>query len=141
MKARFLTLRIRQMWKRRRRRWGLPVDYVMDKVAQKREMEEKKKSKLCFTFTSSAMAGGAEALSKVIFLQFMRIQIEEEKMKVKFRTFYEKIVFMQKRMKDQIEIRSSKVEVLCSAWEQVYASIMRRASARRKDRNVLDFLQ
>jgi len=87
------------------------------------------------------MAGGAEALSKVIFLQFMRIQIEEEKMKVKFRTFYEKIVFMQKRMKDQIEIRSSKVEVLCSAWEQVYASIMRRASARRKDRNVLDFLQ
>lgn len=63
-------------------------------------------------------------------------------MKKQFRTFYEKIVFIQVRMKDQIALRSSKIEVLYSAWDQVYASIMRKASSsRRKDRNVLDFLQ
>lgn len=91
---------------------------------------------------SNSLLPQYESHSKLVFTNFMQVQIEEEKMKICFRSFYEKIVFMQKRMKDQIIIRYSKVEVLYSAWDQVYACILRKAtSTKRKDPAVREFLQ
>lgn len=89
---------------------------------------------------SNAMVSGYQKDAKEIFLDFCNEQIEQEKMKVCFRNFYEKIVFMQKRMKDQLVIRYSKIDILHSAWDVVYAFIMRKASSR-KDQNVMKFLQ
>lgn len=91
LKARFLTLRISQMWKRRRKRWG---QYSADAWTKPPEDEFKKKSRFVFTFMSNGIYFEPIRKSKDCFKQFMEIQIEEEKMKMCFRAYYRKIVFM-----------------------------------------------
>ena len=120
LKAVFLTLKIRQRWRRRRKRWALFT-----------ETEGEKKTRFILTFMSNAVWMEPQKKSKEVFRHFMEEQIEQEKMKMCFRDFYGKIVFMQNKMKDMMIIRHCKVEVLNSAWDQVYTCIMRKASKRK----------
>lgn len=59
LKAVFLTLRIRQMWKRRNKRWNQRAEA---------ENEFKKKSRFIFTCTINALEKGIYAEARKIFL-------------------------------------------------------------------------
>lgn len=70
----------------------------------------------------------------------MKANADRERIRSAGATFYERIVFMQRRMRKQLAIRYSKIDVLESAWDQVLTSIMKKAS-KRKDQQVLKLMQ
>ena len=44
------------------------------------------------------------------------------------RRFYKQITYMQKRMRDQLTTRGSKVEVLVNYWDKTFGKLQLRAS-------------
>jgi hypothetical protein len=129
MMAQFLTLKIKHMLQRRQRRWNM-----------KRDNEFTKKTRFFCTVLGNAFQLSIEKRAKVVLADFLQRHIQREKIKIQGRAFFRKIIFMQARMRRQLEIRYSKVEVLLTAWEHVAAAIMRKAS-KRKDQAVLQLLQ
>ena len=56
---------------------------------------------------------------KPVLLKNMGMDICIDKM----RFFYEKMIFIQKRLRDKLECRSAKVEVMLTYWDKIYGKL------------------
>ena len=106
MKAVYMTLKIKQIWKRRVR-----------KMQSKTLPEAHQKSRYFLTFFGQSMKMSARARAMKHLKMFLKQQIYRERMKIICRNFYERVRFMQKRMKNSLIIRQAKVDVLMFHWE------------------------
>lgn len=120
LKASFMTLIIKNLWKKRGWRYGGKEDTAHE-VGRRRV-----KNILSLLGTVGEKAGIARA--QAVLKPFVEEVCYRERMKELCRVFYTRVVFMQKKIKSQIVIRDAKVEVLVQYWDKVFGQLQKKAS-------------
>lgn len=76
--------------------------------------------------------------AKGVLLAFLKENASHDKTKQKVREFFHRICFMQKKIRDYLVCRVSKVEVLLNYWEKIEFMIMKAAAPNSKKGKQLD---
>ena len=105
------------MLKRRQKRWGSGIDEVPGSVVPNRL---RRRIKHVITVGVHGHVQAYEEKSWTILRLFITEYVYRESMRSYGRDFYQKILFMQRRMKNQLVIRFAKVEVLLNYWDKLF---------------------
>lgn len=109
----FLNFKFSIVWKRRARKWGGGLWEI-----------HQGRIKRTFTLTTQCMRKRQEEKCRMILLPFLKQNADHDKTKSRVRYFFDRITFMQKRMKDKLVCMGSKVDVLMTYWEKLEFQIM-----------------
>ena len=120
VKMLLIGIRLCSMLKRRGRKWGGEHIYAY-------------KMKRFFTFHAMKVGDTLEERAKPFILRFLEENSIIEAMKAKVRELNRLIEFMQGRIRDQLAIRSSKVDVLHNYWDKMTGIILQKAITLRDD--------
>lgn len=130
----YMVLVIKNMWKRRNKRWGSERN-DLEKQSAKHEAH---RNKIRYFFHSYGVAMNfcqqerARDILKPLLLEWF----EGEKMKNKFRKFYTDIEKMQKKLRCIRVYRDAKLEVMLTYWEYMIKIIGSNPKARKSTKDM-----
>ena len=111
-----MNLVIANLWKRRMRKWcGQNAD---------RGLYYRNFVRRSLTFYANSQVENKREKALAILKPFLEENIHLERIRVRVRTFCSQIEFMQKKIRDQLFCRESKVEVLQNYWDKMYGELM-----------------
>ena len=90
----------------------------------------------CFTATKIDTIEQRALLS---LKEFLLDNMNKENLRIKLRTLYKKISFMQRKMRARFQTKGAKVEVLITYWDKIYGQSQLKAS-KTKDTEVTEML-
>lgn len=109
----FLNFKFSIVWRRRAKKWGGGLwDIHRGRIRR------------TLRLTHQAMSAGRQEEAKAVLHPFLKANADHEKTRVRVRYFFDRIVFMQNRMRDKLICKDSKVEVLINYWDKMQFQIM-----------------
>lgn len=109
----FLNFKFSIVWKRRAKKWGGGLWDI-----------HRGRLKRVFTLQHQALGPGRQAEATAVLYPFLKANADHEKTRVRVRYFFERIVFMQRRIHDKLVCIHSKVDVLVNYWEKMEFQIL-----------------
>ena len=119
LKSAFMTLCIKNMWKKRCKRVAGYTDTF--------EQMKRKRLRNVFVFACNSINPDYEERGLKTLRGFLKDWSANLKMKTQFQDFFKKIIFMQKKIKSQRVIRDAKVDVLINYWDILIRKIQTKA--------------
>lgn len=117
IKAKFMSVVICHRWAARQKRFGPCIHQVNRRDFRKH-----------ITFLSMTSNVVYKRQAKHLFTSFCESVIDNIKLNKKFTKYFEQIIWMQIKIKDQLLTRLSKVDVLMNYWDKMLGQIQMKAS-------------